>query len=67
MKRSEINMIISEAIDFFEAMNFKLPPWGYWSLKDWKKCSENYDEITHNTLGWDLTDFGSGKFHEIFD
>lgn len=64
MKRSEINMIISEAINFFEAMNFKLPPWGYWTLSDWKQCSENYSEITHNMLGWDLTDFGSGKFHE---
>lgn len=65
MKRSEINGMISEAISFFTSMNFNLPPWGYWTLSDWKQCSENYYEITHNMLGWDLTDFGSGQFREM--
>ncbi len=64
MKRSEINQLIREALQFFEEMNFKLPPWGYWSPEDWKQNSENCKEIIHNQLGWDLTDFGSGKFRE---
>ncbi len=62
MKRSEINALINEALAFFDEMNFKLPPWGYWSPGDWKNCGENCSEIFKNQLGWDLTDFGSGDF-----
>jgi D-lyxose ketol-isomerase len=62
MKRSEINKLILEALDFFDSMNFKLPPWGYWSHDDWKINRENYDEIIKNQLGWDLTDFGTDDF-----
>ena len=36
MKRSEINQLISEAKDFFDEMNFKLPPWGYWPPEEWQ-------------------------------
>ena len=35
MKRSEINKLIQESIEFFDKMNFKLPPWSYWSPEDW--------------------------------
>ena len=62
MKRSEINTKIREALEFFNNMNFKLPPWGYWSIDDWKMNRENCDEIFKNQLGWDLTDFGTGDF-----
>jgi len=62
MKRSEINIIIGEALDFFDSMNFKLPTWGYWSPEDWKKNKDSCDEIFNNQLGWDLTDFGSDDF-----
>ena len=64
MKRSEINHLIREALDFFDSMNFKLPPWGYWSHEDWKKKRENCNEIFRNQLGWDLTDFGTDDFSE---
>ncbi|MFW6277292.1 MAG: D-lyxose/D-mannose family sugar isomerase, partial [Prolixibacteraceae bacterium] len=63
MKRSEINQLISEAKDFFEKMNFKLPPWGYWPPEEWKGKAETCSEIAENMLGWDLTDFGSSDFH----
>lgn len=62
MKRSEINSLIREALEFFNSMNFNLPPWGYWSPDDWKKNKENKEEIFKNKLGWDLTDFGSDDF-----
>jgi D-lyxose ketol-isomerase len=64
MKRSEINRLIRESIDFFNQMNFKLPPWGYWSPGMWKGKYETCSEIVDNMLGWDLTDFGSGNFHQ---
>jgi len=62
VKRSEINRLIREALDFFNDMNFKLPPWGYWSNEDWKKNRNDCDEILKNQLGWDLTDFGTDDF-----
>jgi len=63
MKRSEINALIRDALDFFEKMNFKLPRWAYWSPSEWKGKYGSCSEITNNMLGWDLTDFGSGDFH----
>jgi len=62
MKRSEINKLISNSIEFFEQMNFKLPPWAYWTPEDWKGRYDTCNEIVDNMLGWDLTDFGSGDF-----
>jgi len=63
MKRSEINQLIRESIEFFNQMNFKLPPWAFWKPADWKGKYETCSEIVDNMLGWDLTDFGSGDFH----
>ena len=62
MKRSEINGLIKESIEFFNQMNFKLPPWAYWTPEEWKGKGESCREIVDNMLGWDLTDFGSGDF-----
>ena len=49
MKRSEINIIIEEAKDYCNKNNFKLPPFAFWSVQDWKnKDKEKVDEIiTH--------------------
>jgi D-lyxose ketol-isomerase len=63
MKRSEINQLIRESIEFFNRMNFKLPPWAFWKPAEWKGKYETCSEIVDNMLGWDLTDFGSGDFH----
>lgn len=64
MKRNEINQLIKNSIDFFDQMNFKLPPWAFWKPEDWKEKYETCHEIIDNMLGWDLTDFGSGKFQQ---
>lgn len=64
MRRSEINLLIKEALVFFEEMNFKLPPWAYWSTETWKENRDFCEEIFKNELGWDLTDFGSDHFSD---
>jgi len=64
MKRSEINQYIVNSIAFLDQMNFKLPPWAFWSPEEWKGKYEICGEIVDNMLGWDLTDFGSGDFHK---
>lgn len=63
MKRSEINLIISNAKIFLAGKNFLLPPWAFWSVPDWKMNREKASEVINNMLGWDITDFGSGDFY----
>jgi D-lyxose ketol-isomerase len=62
MKRSEINAIIRDAIDFLGEHKFLLPPFAYFSPEEWAEKNHEYDEIRNNVLGWDITDFGSGDF-----
>ncbi len=64
MKRSEINQYIVKSKEFLDQMNFKLPPWAFWSPEEWKGKYETCSEVIDNMLGWDLTDFGSGDFHK---
>ena len=65
MKRSEINSIIKDAIEFTEKMHFLLPPFAYWTIEEWQKKGSDYQEILDNQMGWDITDFGSGDFNKI--
>ncbi|MBR4748705.1 MAG: D-lyxose/D-mannose family sugar isomerase [Abditibacteriota bacterium] len=65
MKRSEINKLLREAAAFADKMNFRLPPFAYWSPEEWAEKGHEYDEIRDNMLGWDITDFGKGDFDKI--
>ena len=65
MKRSEINAAIQEAAEFFEKMRFRLPPYAFWPPEKWDEVGPEADEIRDCTLGWDVTDFGSGDFARI--
>jgi D-lyxose ketol-isomerase len=51
-----------EADAFFQRQNFHLPPFAYWSPDEWKTKGEEVAEIVDHRLGWDITDFGRGKF-----
>jgi D-lyxose ketol-isomerase len=62
MKRSEINQIIREAEHFIAAQRFHLPPFARWTPGDWKSKNNEIREITENSLGWDVTDFGLNDF-----
>jgi D-lyxose ketol-isomerase len=62
MRRSEINKLITDSIEFFDQMNFRLPQWAFYKPEEWKGKYLNCSEIVDNMLGWDLTDFGSGDF-----
>ncbi len=62
MKRSELNRLILEALEFMSAKGFLLPPWAKWTPAEWSKAGSECDEIRHCGLGWDITDFGSGDF-----
>lgn len=64
MKRSEINEIIERGKEFFASMQFCLPPWAFWTPRDWKGQYEAASEVVDNMLGWDITDFGEGSFEK---
>lgn len=63
MKRSQINQIIEDSIQFVEECGFFLPPFAKWTADDWKSKGKEYDDIRSNMLGWDVSDYGSGDFH----
>jgi len=65
MKRSQINQKIIWAKELLEKNNIKLPPFGYWTMKDWTSGESNLDIIKEVMLGWDITDYGKGKFDEL--
>ena len=65
MKRSQLNQIMREAVDFIDHMGFELPPFVFWGPEEWQDKGHKYDEIRDNMLGWDITDFGQSNFDEI--
>ncbi len=62
MKRSEINRYIREFETNLQAHHFELPPFLSFTPEEWREKGHEYDEIRDNALGWDITDFGSGRF-----
>jgi D-lyxose ketol-isomerase len=65
MKRSEVNALLRRSLAFCEEMGFHLPPFALFSPGDWAAAGSEYDEIRENQLGWDITDFGQGRFEEV--
>jgi hypothetical protein len=64
MKRSEINARIRDSLAFFDRMRVRLPAWGYWRPGEWKGRQAEVGRVVERMLGWDLTDFGGGRFAE---
>ncbi len=65
MKRSEINSAIRTALAVLQKHQFYLPPFAYWPAERWGEAGPECERIRVNSLGWDITDFGSGHFDEF--
>ena len=65
MKRSKINSEIRHMEEMIQAHGFEIPPFCKWTAKDWDTKGTEYNEIRDNMLGWDITDYGLGKFDEV--
>jgi D-lyxose ketol-isomerase len=65
MKRSRVNSLIREADAFAKEHHFYLPPFAYWTPDDWRVQDETVSEIAAHGLGWDITDFGQGRYDEL--
>ena len=65
MKRSRVNEIIRQADDFIRSHGFVLPPFAYWSPQDMADKRPLIGGIVGARLGWDITDYGQGRFDEM--
>lgn len=65
MKRSEINAALRQMEAVIREHRFALPPFCDFTPEDWEKKGQEYDEIRDCMLGWDITDFGLGKFDRV--
>jgi hypothetical protein len=64
MKRSRINEIMRAADDMIRHYGFVLPPFANWS-PDQFKARTDASAIVEARCGWDITDYGQGKFDEM--
>lgn len=65
MKRSQVNRELKWAKALLEKNNIKLPPFGYWTMEEWKSGKRDLSTIKEVMLGWDITDYGKDKFNEL--
>ena len=65
MKRSEINRALREMEGMLAKYRFSLHPFCRFSPEEWANKGHEYDEIRHNMLGWDITDYGLGDFDRV--
>ena len=65
MKRSEINAALKELEAMCGKYHCYLPPFCHFTPEEWKSKGHEYDEIRDCMLGWDITDYGLGKFDKL--
>lgn len=65
MKRSRINEIMAEADEMIRSHGFALPPFAYWSPHTFKARREAAAAVITARCGWDITDYGAGKYDEM--
>ena len=63
MQRSRVNEIIRQADAFIRSFGYVMPPFAYWSPDELK--SRRPAGIVDARLGWDITDYGQGKFDDL--
>jgi len=64
MKRSRINEIMRAADDMIRHYGFVLPPFANWT-PDQFKARTDAAAIVEARCGWDITDYGQGRFDEL--
>lgn len=64
MKRSRINQIMQDADEMIRRFGFVLPPFAYWSPEAFRARGDT-KRIVDSRLGWDITDYGQGRFDTL--
>jgi len=65
MQRSTINEIISESEAFIRSNGVHLPPFAHLQPDALKEHVLTAPSIRERFLGWDITDYGEGRFQEL--
>ncbi|TDT74291.1 hypothetical protein BDE40_3087 [Litoreibacter halocynthiae] len=65
MKRSRINEILATSDEMIRSYGFVLPPFAYWSPDEFKQKSKTALHVIDSRCGWDITDYGAGRFEEM--
>ena len=65
MKRSEINKALREMETMCQKERCYLPPFCHFTPEEWETKGHEYDEARECMLGWDITDYGLGRFDEF--
>jgi D-lyxose ketol-isomerase len=47
MERSQVNLLIDDALDFFQQMNFRLPEFATYTITQWQKVKQEAVEILY--------------------
>ena len=65
MKRSQINKALKELEQMIKEYRYFLPKFCDFTPEEWQTKGHEWDEVRDNMLGWDITDYGLGKFDEV--
>lgn len=65
MKRSRVNQIMAEADEMIRSYGFVLPPFARWTPEQFKANAATSSHIIDARCGWDITDYGRGKFDDM--
>ena len=66
MERSQINEILLEGDRFIRSFGYVMPPFAYWTPEELRnRVADDAAVIREARLGWDITDYGQGKFDEL--
>ncbi len=63
MNRSQINEILRQGDAFIRSFGYVMPPFAYLSPDEMK--SGDNEMLKSRRMGWDITDYGQGKFDEL--
>ncbi len=64
-RRSEVNRIIDQSLEIIAEAGFCLPPFALWEPAQWIEAGSAWNQAREARLGWDVTDFGLGRFLQI--
>jgi D-lyxose ketol-isomerase len=65
MKRSRINEIMAAADGMIRSFGFVLPPFAYWSPREFAARAREARHVIDARCGWDITDYGAGDFDRM--
>ena len=65
MNRSEVNEILRQGSAFIRSFGYVMPPFADWEPDRMRRAPQDAPDIVSRRLGWDVTDFGQGRFDNL--